>query len=249
MNRRDIALASIRREVEESGELTVFALRTAQEHRIGYGAMMAAARDGLRRRARRASARSAPPIANVPEPATSPPTPMSPQDRTTEAKAQIASIHTDLHRHEQLLADAKRSGMEPAEVQRIETLIANDHALVAAWEQRIVEEEENATDPELIDLRTHVDEMSFEDCVLSLISRDGAGPLSVPMQTPEALGKLRDDVFTEARRGRLALRRVEPNDGGARRLPIVMLDGKLYYRDDRLGEFRAVNNPHDRRSF
>lgn len=50
MNRRDIALASIRREVEESGELTVIALRTAQEHRIGYAAMMAAAREGLRRR-------------------------------------------------------------------------------------------------------------------------------------------------------------------------------------------------------
>jgi hypothetical protein len=50
MNRRDIAFAAIRRQVEESGELTVFALRTAQEHRIGYAAMMAAAREGLRRR-------------------------------------------------------------------------------------------------------------------------------------------------------------------------------------------------------
>ena len=31
-----------------------------------------------------------------------------------------------------------------------------------------------------------------------------------------------------------------------RRLPIVTIDGKLYYRDDRLFEFRAVDNPHDR---
>jgi len=31
-----------------------------------------------------------------------------------------------------------------------------------------------------------------------------------------------------------------------RQLPIVIIDGKMYYRDDRLLEFRAVDNPHDR---
>jgi hypothetical protein len=34
--------------------------------------------------------------------------------------------------------------------------------------------------------------------------------------------------------------------GAARQLPIVTINGKRYYRDDRLGEYRAVNNPHDR---
>jgi hypothetical protein len=30
------------------------------------------------------------------------------------------------------------------------------------------------------------------------------------------------------------------------RLPIVTINGKRYYRDDRLREYRAVDNPHDR---
>jgi hypothetical protein len=34
-----------------------------------------------------------------------------------------------------------------------------------------------------------------------------------------------------------------------RRLPIVWLDGRPYFRDDRLREFRAVDNPHDRIPF
>jgi hypothetical protein len=50
MNRREIALAYIRREVQDTGELTPFALRKALEHRISNTAMMAAAREGLRRR-------------------------------------------------------------------------------------------------------------------------------------------------------------------------------------------------------
>ena len=29
----------------------------------------------------------------------------------------------------------------------------------------------------------------------------------------------------------------------------VWIDGKEYFRDDRLEEFRAVNNPHDRITF
>lgn len=33
------------------------------------------------------------------------------------------------------------------------------------------------------------------------------------------------------------------------RLPIVTIDGKPYFRDDRLREFRAVDNPHDRIAF
>ena len=34
-----------------------------------------------------------------------------------------------------------------------------------------------------------------------------------------------------------------------RALPIVYMGGKKYYRDDRLREFRAVDNPHDRITF
>ena len=34
-----------------------------------------------------------------------------------------------------------------------------------------------------------------------------------------------------------------------RRLPIVEIDGKPYFQDDRLKEFRAVDNPHDRITF
>jgi hypothetical protein len=30
-------------------------------------------------------------------------------------------------------------------------------------------------------------------------------------------------------------------------LPIETIDGRRYYRDDRLGEHRAIDNPHDRR--
>lgn len=31
-----------------------------------------------------------------------------------------------------------------------------------------------------------------------------------------------------------------------RRLPIVMINGKPYVADERLGECRAIDNPHDR---
>ena len=34
-----------------------------------------------------------------------------------------------------------------------------------------------------------------------------------------------------------------------RQLPMVRIGGKIYYRDDRLEEFRAVDNPHDRITF
>ncbi len=34
-----------------------------------------------------------------------------------------------------------------------------------------------------------------------------------------------------------------------RALPRVWMSDKEYYRDDRLEEFRAVNNPHDRITF
>ena len=34
-----------------------------------------------------------------------------------------------------------------------------------------------------------------------------------------------------------------------RMLPIVQIRGKPYFRDDRLGEFRAVDDPGDRISF
>ncbi|MGD0784350.1 MAG: hypothetical protein ABR969_00850 [Sedimentisphaerales bacterium] len=34
-----------------------------------------------------------------------------------------------------------------------------------------------------------------------------------------------------------------------RQLPIVWIADKQYFRDDRLEEFRAVDNPHDRITF
>lgn len=34
-----------------------------------------------------------------------------------------------------------------------------------------------------------------------------------------------------------------------RRLPVVEIDGKLYFQDDRLKEFRATDNPHERITF
>ena len=34
-----------------------------------------------------------------------------------------------------------------------------------------------------------------------------------------------------------------------RRLPVVYIVGRPFYRDDRLGEFRAVDNPHLRIPF
>ena len=34
-----------------------------------------------------------------------------------------------------------------------------------------------------------------------------------------------------------------------RRLPIVEIEGKRFFRDDRLSEYRNVDNPHDRITF
>jgi len=34
---------------------------------------------------------------------------------------------------------------------------------------------------------------------------------------------------------------------GFRELPIVSIEGRRFYRDERLGEYRAVDNPHERR--
>jgi hypothetical protein len=34
-----------------------------------------------------------------------------------------------------------------------------------------------------------------------------------------------------------------------RGLPVEEIDGKRYYRDERLGEYRHVDNPHDRLPF
>jgi hypothetical protein len=34
-----------------------------------------------------------------------------------------------------------------------------------------------------------------------------------------------------------------------RRLPVVIILGRAFYRDDRLRELRAVDNPHDRIPF
>jgi len=36
---------------------------------------------------------------------------------------------------------------------------------------------------------------------------------------------------------------------GPRALPVVVIAGRRYYRDDRLREFRAVDNPHNRIAF
>ena len=42
----------------------------------------------------------------------------------------------------------------------------------------------------------------------------------------------------------------EPDpDQSPRQLPVIRLGRKLYYRDDRLREYRNVNNPHDRLPF
>jgi len=35
----------------------------------------------------------------------------------------------------------------------------------------------------------------------------------------------------------------------ARALPVVVIEGRRYFRDDRLEEFRAVDNPHERIAF
>ena len=120
MNQRELALAFIRREVEETGELTIFAMRRALEHRISNVAMMAGAREGLRRRAGlRAATPPRPDAKGVErtEPAAAA-TPLSPQDRITEAIAQKAEIRHALWGHELLLADAKRSGMADDEIIR-----------------------------------------------------------------------------------------------------------------------------------
>ena len=37
-----------------------------------------------------------------------------------------------------------------------------------------------------------------------------------------------------------------PGIGRPGRLPVVTLNGKNYFRDDRLREYRNVKNPHDR---
>lgn len=49
-----------------------------------------------------------------------------------------------------------------------------------------------------------------------------------------------DDPTTCARCGRRLM-------SGVRKLPVVEIDGRPYYRDDRLREYRAVDDPHDRR--
>jgi hypothetical protein len=45
---------------------------------------------------------------------------------------------------------------------------------------------------------------------------------------------------------------MDPNDHTPReprRLPVVEIDGKEYFQDDRLQEYRAVDNPHERITF
>lgn len=252
MKSRDIALAFIRREAEEAGELTLFALRTAQEHRIGYDAMMAAAREGLRRRSARLS-RATPPSPESQSPTSHylPPTPMTYggfEDLNTDDQTLLADIRADLVRHERLLADARRSGLPAKEVHEIEALIRGDHGLIAAIERKIARDEQAATDPALLELRRIVDTLSFEECVVALINREGAGPTSIPSNTPEDLQHLRMLVFEGARDGHITLPR-RRRKSVARRLPIVTIDGTRFYRDDRLGEYRAVDNPHDRRPF
>ena len=38
----------------------------------------------------------------------------------------------------------------------------------------------------------------------------------------------------------------DPEGTTPRRLPIVEIDGKRFFRDDRLGEFRNIHDPNDR---
>jgi hypothetical protein len=44
-------------------------------------------------------------------------------------------------------------------------------------------------------------------------------------------------------------RTAEPERACPQRLPIVRIRGRLYYQDDRLQEFRAVDDPCERVSF
>lgn len=171
-----------------------------------------------------------------------------PRARTAEASAAITELEADLRRHDKMLVDAKRAGAHTDEVREIEVLVANNHALIASWNRVIAEQDQNASDPVLIELRRRVDELTFEECVVALISRDNAGPLSAPIKTPESLDRLRDSVFDKARRGELTLpaQPAPRKTRQARRLPIVTINGKRYYRDDRLREHRAVDDPHDR---
>jgi hypothetical protein len=164
MTSRDIALAFIRSEVEESGELTVFALRVAQEHRIGYAAMMVAAREGLRRRARRAS----PTSLSASEPkeilASLPATTMSEHNPDAEAKDGVSAGTSDVDRDGRDREQPSPAGASASDTYAPETPSVNKR------------------------------------------------PRRVP-----------------------------------RRLPIVTIDGKRYFRDDRLREYRAVDDPHERR--
>lgn len=38
-----------------------------------------------------------------------------------------------------------------------------------------------------------------------------------------------------------------PDTYGVRELPIYKIKGKYYFRDERLGEYRNIKNPHDRK--
>lgn len=40
-----------------------------------------------------------------------------------------------------------------------------------------------------------------------------------------------------------------PEPRTPRRLPIVEIDGKEFFKDERLGEYRNIENPHDRITF
>lgn len=167
------------------------------------------------------------------------------KDLNTDDQTMLAAVRADLVRHTGLLEDARRSGMPTEEIHYLEGLLRSDHALIAAMERKIARATQAATDPALLELRRRVDNLSFEECVLALLQRYKDGPLYASWNTPEDRQHLRMLVFEGARDGSIKLPRRRKSVG--RRLPIVTIDGTRYYRDDRLGEYRAVDNPHDRR--
>ena len=85
--------------------------------------------------------------------------------------------------------------------------------------------------------------MRIRDALRSLAERD-----LIPTVYRQEVDQLRPsvtDLYELAARARQELNRIA-NPPQPRRLPIVTIKGKKYFRDDRLREFRAVDNPHDR---
>lgn len=128
----------------------------------------------------------------------------SPAAAIAAAKAEIASIRSDLKRHKRMLVEAKQAGESADVLREIEVLIHNDTAFIAAWQRRIDDEMTKATDPVLIVLRERVDRLSYLDCVALTSSSEKARSYQIPPNTPEGIARLRDLVFDGVRAGVLS---------------------------------------------